>query len=581
MLTDLALRASAVVSSLLLALVIGPCGVCAADQPEPEAGSGFAPRPTAVGKRYMAVTANPHATQAAVEMLARGGSAVDAAIAAQLALNVVEPQSSGIGGGGFLLHYDRASGRVLAYDGRETAPAAARPGRFLNAGGSPLPFREALTGGLAVGVPGLVAMLWQAHAAHGRLSWSTLFEPAIRLAQDGFEVTPRLNRLLGLETALPRNPAARALFYDADGQPVPVGARLRNPELAATLRRIATDGPAAFYQGELAEAMVTAVRTAAHHPGDLGHDDLAGYRPLVREALCAPYRGYRVCVPPPPAGGLTVLQTLGILQRFAPADPRAPLAIHRFTEAARLAFADRAHYLADPAFIRVPVRELLDTDYLAARAGLIRDETSLGRATPGRLAGTQPAAGDGSSLGATTHLSIVDAEGNAVALTSSIEAAFGSRLMVSGFLLNNQLTDFAFRPEVDGRAAANRVEGGKRPLSAMTPTLVFEPGGRLHAVLGSPGGSHIINYVARAIVALIDGGLRPDEVAALPHAGSRNGPTELERERTPPVLVDALRARGHEIVFSEMTSGLALIVRQDGRWVGAADPRREGVAAGQ
>ncbi len=565
---------------LPLILVLGLIPVGAEANPQPEAASGFEPRPVAVGERFMAVTAHPLATRAAVDILTRGGSAVDAAIAAQLVLNLVEPQSSGIGGGGFLLHYDRPSGRITVYDGRETAPARARPDRFLQADGSPLPFREAVTSGLAVGVPGLVAMLWQAHQAHGRLPWATLFQPAITLAESGFAVTPRLNRLLGLEADLPRNPAARALYYDAEGHPLAVGSRLANPALAATLRRIAADGPAAFYQGELAQAMVEAVQTA-QRPGDLSREDLAGYRVQVREALCAPYRGHRVCVPPPPAGGPTVLQILGLLERFPPLDPRTPLAVHRFTEAARLAYADRAHFLADPAYAAVPVEQLLAADYLAARAALIRDETSLRQASPGTLSASPARAVPADGRGGTTHISMVDAEGNAAALTSSIEDAFGSRILVGGFLLNNQLTDFAFRPQVDGRPVANRVEAGKRPLSAMSPALVFDPEGRLYAILGSPGGSRIIHYVARAIVALIDGGLPAGEVVALPHVGSRNGPTELERGHAPPELVDDLRARGHEIMFSDMTSGLALIVRQGGRWVGAADPRREGMAAGE
>lgn len=577
---DSLLRVLTRLPGLLLGLVIALDSAAADIRPQPEAASGFEPRPAAIGARFMAVTAHPLATKAATAILAGGGTAVDAAIAAQLVLNVVEPQSSGIGGGGFLLHYERATDRVLVYDGRETAPLAARPDRFLDAGGTPLPLREAVTGGLAVGVPGLVAMLWQAHQAHGRLPWRELFLPAIALAKDGFALTPRLNRLLGLDTELPRNPAARRQFYDAEGRPLPVGARLTNPALAHTLRRLADEGPAAFYQGELARSMVAAVRSA-RPSGDLSLDDLASYPIRVREALCAPYRGYRVCVPPPPAGGLTLLQILGILAAFPPQDPRVPSAVHRFTEAARLAYADRAHYLADPDFVPVRMRDLLDGDYLAARAGLIRDAASLNRAEPGALSHTAPVEGIGAGRSATTHLSIVDADGNAVALTSSIEDAFGSRLMVNGFLLNNQLTDFAFRPEVSGRVVANRVEGGKRPSSAMTPTLIFDPEGRLYAVLGSPGGSRIIHYVARALVALIDGGLPPGDVVALAHAGSRNGPTELERGRASPVLAEELRARGHEIVFAEMTSGLHLIQRTGEHWTGAADPRREGVADGQ
>jgi gamma-glutamyltranspeptidase/glutathione hydrolase len=566
---------------LLLLLAFGVVDAHADDRPQPEAASGFVPRPVAVGQRSMAVTANPHATEAAVAMLARGGSAVDAAIAAQLALNVVEPQSSGIGGGGFLLFYDRASGRVLAYDGRETAPASARPDRFLDAAGRPLDFQEALASGQAVGAPGLLAMLAQAHTAHGRLPWAELFAPAIRLAEEGFAVSPRLHQLIARDALLPHSPKARLLFYDMAGRPLPVGARLRNPELADVLRQIAAGGAAVFYGGGLAQDIVAAVRTAPHQPGDLGTEDLAAYRPRLREPVCAPYRGFRVCSAPPPAGGVTLLQILGMLERFEARDPEDILAVHRFAEAGRLAYADRAHYLADPDFVTVPVTQLLDPGYLAARARLIRDEDTLGHAEPGALPEAAGAGGDGGDRSATTHLSVVDAEGNAVALSSSIEDAFGSRLMVRGFLLNNQLTDFAFRPEAAGQAVANRVEGGKRPRSAMAPTLVFDREGRLHAVLGSPGGSRIINYVARAIVAIIDGGLEPDRVVRLPHAGSRNGPTELERDRSPPALAEALRRLGHEIVQAEMTSGLHLIVRAGDTWIGVADPRREGCAAGE
>jgi len=580
MLTDPSLRPLAGLSVLLLVLAIGLGGVHADERPQPEAGSGFAPRPVSVGNRYMAVTANPHATQAAVEMLARGGSAVDAAIAAQLALNVVEPQSSGIGGGGFLLHYDRATGRVAAHDGRETAPAAARPDRFLRAGDQPLPFREAVTGGLAVGVPGLLAMLAQAHAAHGRLPWADLFAPAIRLAEEGFPVSPRLNQLLARDTALPRNPKARQLYYGPAGRPLPVGTRLSNPELAGVLRRIAAGGASNFYGGDLARDIVAVVRDAPGQPGDLSLDDLAAYRPRLREPVCTPYRSFRVCSMPPPAGGVTLLQILGVVERFEPRDPRDILAVHRFAEAGRLAYADRTRYLADPDFVTVPVARLLDPAYLADRARQIRDDASLGRAEPGNLSAAPQAGGDGADRSATTHLSVVDAEGNAVALTSSIEDAFGSRLMVQGFLLNNQLTDFAFRPDAAGHAVFNRVEAGKRPLSAMAPTLVFDGEGRLYAVVGSPGGSRIPNYVARALNALLDWRLTPAEVVALPHVGSRNGPTELEAGTAANDLAAALQALGHAIVPAEMTSGLHLIVRQGEHWIGAADPRREGEATG-
>ncbi len=559
------------------ALALGPA--------QPEAATGYAPKPVAAGQRFMVVTANAHATEAGVAMLKAGGSAVDAAIAAQLVLNLVEPQSSGIGGGGFLLHCAADGGRVLAYDGRETAPAAARPDRFRTPDGQAMPFRDAMVGGLSVGTPGLLAMLDAAHRAHGRLPWARLFEPAIRLAETGFPVSPRLRRLLAADPFLPADPEARALFYDAAGQAPPVGAILRNPALAAVFGTLARDGATAFYHSPLAAEMVAAVRGHPTRPGDLTEADLAAYRPTVRAAVCGPYRGYRVCgMPPPSSGGVSVLQILGLLSRYPQPGPSPlhPLAAHRFAEAGRLAHADRARHLADPDYVDVPVERLLDPAYLRARAHLIDDGRSLGQARPGEFESAPPLApAVGPERPSTSHLSVVDAEGNAVALTSSIQAAFGSRVMVRGFLLNNQLTDFAFDPEAAGQRAANRVEGGKRPLSSMAPTLVFDPQGRLYAVLGSPGGGRIINYVARALTALIDWRLPPGEVVALPHLGSRNGPTELERGTAAESLAVTLEEIGHAVKLEDMTSGLHLIVRDAKGWLGAADPRREGEAAGE
>lgn len=574
------------VPRLLLGLIITFADVAGAASPEqPEAASGFTPRPAARSPRSMVVTAHPLATAAALEMLRAGGGALDAAVAAQMVLNVVEPQSSGIGGGGFLLHYAAAGREVMAYDGRETAPTAAGPERFLDPSGAPLPFAEAMVGGASVGVPGLLAMLEMAHRDHGRLPWGRLLDPAIRLAEAGFPVSPRLHALLAGERHLAGNAAARALFFDTGGAPLAEGALLRNPELARVFRRIAREGSGAFYRGSLAGEMAAAVRGHPTRPGDLSEADLAAYRAQRRPALCRTYRGYRVCgMPPPSSGGVTTLQILGLLERLAPLPegPMAPLAAHRFAEAGRLAYADRARYLADADFVPVPVAGLLDPDYLARRAALVDDGFSLGRAP----AGEPPAAGlramgQEAERPSTTHLSIVDGEGNGVALTSSIENAFGSRILVRGFLLNNQLTDFSFLPGSLGRPVANRVEPGKRPRSSMAPTLVFDARGRLYALLGSPGGSRIINYVARALTALLDWRLPPQQVVALPHVGSRNGDTELERGTQAEALAAPLRARGHPIAIVDMTSGLHLIVRGDGGWLGAADPRREGQAQGE
>ncbi len=561
----------------------------AADAPhQPEAASGFEPRPAVFAVRHMAVTAHALATDAALETLRRGGGAIDATIAAQLVLTLVEPQSSGIGGGGFLLYHDARAHRVLAYDGRETAPAAARAERFLDADGKPLPFRDAVASGLSVGVPGLVPMLELAHRRHGRLPWASLFQPAIRLAEQGFPVSPRLAQLIAEDAALRDSPSARGYFFHADGTPLQAGERLRNPALAATLRALARDGARALLDARhpsgLARDLVAAVRGHAR-PGDLAPGDLVAYRARLREPVCTPYRDWRVCgMPPPSSGGIAVAQMLALLERFPPmADMAAPAAVHRFAEAGRLAFADRARWLGDADFVPVPRAGLLSRAYLARRSTLIEPTESLDKAVPGHPEGavTSPAEATAAELPSTSHLSVVDDAGNAVSLTSSIEDAFGSRILVRGFLLNNQLTDFAFQPaDVAGRPAANRVAPGKRPLSSMAPTLVFDRNGALYAVLGSPGGSRIINYVARTLLALLDAHLPPDAALALGHAGSRNGPTELEAGTAAVALAAPLHALGHEVASEDMTSGLHVIVRAPGGWLGAADPRREGVAAG-
>ena len=576
------------------ALLLAACASAPDRTAAPEVASGFrAGLQTATATRHMASAANPLAADAGREMLRAGGSALDAAIAMQMVLTLVEPQSSGIGGGAFLMHFDGR--QVQAFDGRETAPAAADEKLFM-VDGQPMAFYDAVVGGRAVGTPGVLRMLEAAHRQHGRLPWALLFEPAIRLADQGFPISPRLFALLQEDKHLARDATARAYFYRTDGTPKPIGTVLRNPELAATLRAVATGGANAFYHGQIARDVVRAVR---EHPnrGRLAETDLAAYEAKQRAPVCTDYRRWRICgMPPPSSGGIAVAQMLGIfavrniavVPPIAVADGLQPQvdAVHLFSEAGRLAFADRNVYVADPDFVVVDWTALTNPRYLADRAQLIGPR-SMGRAAPGVPAGYRPSwAAHSEQREATSHLSAVDAYGNAVALTSSIEDAFGARVMVRGFLLNNQLTDFSFVPDEAGRPVANRVQPGKRPRSSMAPTLIFDrASGELLGSLGSPGGSQIIGYVARTLVALLDWDIDIQAAIAMPNFGSRNGPTEVEQGRVARSTVDGLRERGHDVREIPMTSGLQGIVRvrlPDGRsaWAGGADPRREGVALG-
>ncbi|HQU49175.1 MAG TPA: gamma-glutamyltransferase [Casimicrobiaceae bacterium] len=578
------------IAALAVALAVALAAAPAAAQRAPEGASGWNDRAAVEARRFIAATANPHATDAAYAMLARGGSAVDAAIAAQLVLGLVEPQSSGLGGGAFMLVHDAPSGRLHAYDGRETAPAAATPARFLTENGSPAKFDAVVATGLSVGVPGLVRLLELAHRKHGRLPWASLFEPAIALADQGFVVSPRLATLIAADRHLAGSPRAAAYFHDAAGKPLEAGARLRNPAYAATLRTLSREGANAFYTGAIAADIVSTVRSHLRSPGDLTLADLAGYRAVEREPACGAYRRYRVCgMPPPSSGGTTVLAILGMLERFdlAAMGVESFWSAHVLSEAGRLAYADRNRYVGDPAFVDVPAG-IVGPAYLRERSRLIPVTGSLGRAAAGdppreahrrKVAFADAAALE---LPSTSHLSIVDARGGAVSMTTTIEDAFGSRLMTaSGFLLNNQLTDFSFAPEQDGRAIANRVEPGKRPRSSMAPTIVYDAAGRVRLVVGSPGGSSIINYVAKTIVAVLDWGLDPQAAVALPNLGSRNGPTELEAGTAAAGLAPKLRAMGHEVAVIPMTSGTQAVVRTRDGLSGGADPRREGTVRGR
>jgi len=637
----------------------------------PEIASGWAVKEAVTARRFMVAAANPLAADAGLAILDAGGSAIDAAIAVQMVLGLVEPQSSGIGGGAFLMHWDGAA--VAAWDGRETAPAIAHPAWFLDSAGAAPPFAQAMLGGRAVATPGLVKMLEAAHRAHGVLPWAQLFASAIRLAEEGFLISPRLHTQLAAEQALRRDPLAGRYFYRADGQPHPVGHRLRNPALAAVMRSIANQGSTGFYAGPVAADL--SARVLGHAlPGGVSSADLAAYQPRQREPLCVNWlQHYRVCgMGPPSSGQLTLMQILGLLERSQealsvaafsamqqPPQPPQPLRpsaagprpaasgserltphwLHVYTEAARLAYADRASFIADPDFVPAPAgdwRSLLQDSYLRQRAALIGPR-SMGMATAGQpgaiaigsaldlpaapalslqrwsvAAGVPGVAGiwpfapmpDQPEYG-TSHISVVDAQGRAVAMTSTIEAAFGARLMADGgtglaggYLLNNQMTDFSLRPtDAQDRPVANQVQAGKRPRSSMSPTLVFDRReerdtregrggpdgnpGRLLMSLGSPGGPAIIHFTAKTLTASLQWGLDLQTAVALPNFGSFNGPTVLEEGRFPAATLQALQARGHTVREIELTSGLQGIQRTPEGWLGGADPRREGEVRGR
>lgn len=576
--------AAAFFHTLVLGLVLSSAAWAQDRLVQPEDATGFAAKPAVKAERQMVVAAHPAASEVGLAILRQGGSAVDAAIAAQLVLNLVEPQSSGIGGGGFLLHWDRKGNALASYDGRETAPAAVTPELFLGPDGKPMKFEAAVASGRSVGTPGLVAMLALAHQRHGRLPWAGLFAPAIEMAKTGFAVSPRLAALLVAADPKTFAPTARAYFFDADGKPRPAGYRLENPAFAEFLTAIAERGPRAFYQGAVAEDIARVVQQDPRGPGALAAGDLAAYRAKVREPICARYRAHEVCgMGPPSSGGLTIGMTLALLAPFELGPRLDGLAAHKIVEAEKLAYADRGRYMADADFVPVPVQGLLDAGYLDARRKLIDLQTPMSAAQPGDPPQRQGAFGtDGTreNVG-TTHLSIVDADGNAVALTASIEGAFGSGNMVHGFLLNNEMTDFAFAPTDEaGVPVANRVEPGKRPRSTMAPTLVFDEARNLRMVAGSPGGSSIVLYVVKAVLGHLDFGQDAAEAAGAPNYGSLRDGAVVEAGGAGDTLAASLAALGHRVERRELTSGLQLITVSPDGLTGGADPRREGVALG-
>jgi gamma-glutamyltranspeptidase/glutathione hydrolase len=554
-----------------------------AEDINPEAATARGTHAVARGANYMMTTANPLATQAGADILARGGSAADAAIAAQMVLNVVEPQSSGIGGGAFIVSYDAVERRIRTYDGRETAPAAARGDRFMKQN-KPIAFSDAVNSGRSVGTPGLVRSLELIHEQEGKLPWKALFAPAVAIAQDGFEVSPRLHALLKQDDALRKQPAAAAYFYDDSGEPWPVGHKLTNPALARVMSEIGHKGADVFYSGAIARSIVDAVTRHAV-PGDLALSDLSGYEARERPPLCVAYFEYRLCgMPPPSSGPLAVMQILSILKNtpIAALEPDSLAAVHYFSEAGKLAYADRDLYVADPDFVDIPVAALLSPRYMAQRAALIQPDRSMGQAVAGDPVHGLAERGQGQTAErpSTTHIAAADAMGNVVSMTSSIEAAFGSKIFVRGFLLNNQLTDFSLS-DVDeyGRFVANRVEPRKRPRSSMSPMIILKHD-KPYMAIGSPGGSAIINYVAKTILGVLGWNLNIQEAIDLPNFGSRNRGLEIEKGTALQSLAPGLEAMGHEVREVDFPSGLqGLVITPDGM-EGGADPRREGLALG-
>jgi len=525
--------------------------------------------------------AHPLATEAGLAVLRRGGSAVDAAIAVQAMLSLVEPQSSGLGGGAFLNHYDASSRSVIVYDGREAAPAGASAGMFLGADGKPLPYDQAILSGRSTGIPGVVRMLKVAHEEQGKLGWSTLFGDAERVARDGFTVTNRLSRFVNSNAPQATAPDARAYFSQANGNLVKAGDTLRNPAYAEFLRRLSAQGPDALYRGPTAERIVARTR-AGPVGGSMTLADLAGYSPVKRQPLCRTYRVQILCVPPPPSSGVGLLQLMAMLERTdiasrGPADPQAWLL---FAAASRLMYADRDRYVADPGFVSVPVQGLLEPSYVASRAALIGP-----RAGPPPVAGTPPGARVTAldrtlEPAGTSHFVVVDSRGNAVSMTTTVESLFGSGRMVDGFFLNNQMTDFSLQPVDDrGRPVPNAVAPGKRPRSSMTPVIIMDQQRRLIGALGSPGGNAILAYVAKALLGTLAWNLPMQDAIALPNLVARGSAFNGEAGKMPPAVLEGLRARGVEVrPGSGEDSGLHGVIIRAGRFDGGADPRRDGVA---
>jgi gamma-glutamyltranspeptidase/glutathione hydrolase len=582
--------------------------------PAPEAATGLRTVDARTYSKFAVVAAHPEATRIGEQVLAAGGSAIDAAVAVQAALTLVEPQSSGIGGGAFLLYWDAPSQRLFAFDGRETAPAAATPKLFLGEDGKALAFPVALLGGRSVGVPGVVRMLGRAQARFGKKPWSELFHGAASLASRGFTVTSRLNALVAFDPVMPALPLMRSHFYGVDGWPRKVGDSLSSPLLSQTLEQLAAGGPDSFYSGPIAQDIVAAVRGArrptmargifnavarqwgvategeatVEAPGGMTLDDLAKYEPVEREPLCLPYRRYRLCTMPPPAGGVSVLQLMGLLAPYELSKLDDTELLHLFLQAEALVDADRDRWVGDPAFVNAPTAGLLDPGYLDERRKLISTGTPAKEVKAGRPPGTTAAlSGESFELPSTSHFVVVDADGSVACMTTSIEFGFGSHVMVRGFVLNNQLTDFAFTPEHAGEPVFNAVAGGKRPRSAMAPVIVFDAqSGKPVLAVGSPGGPRIIAYVARTLIGVLDRGLSPSEAIAMPHVLMAKGKVEVEdvgwkEASAREALVTTLKAKQYEVSVTQENSGLHAVEIRPNQLRPGIDPRREGTSAGE
>lgn len=571
--------------SLAFSLTLLALPVLASQTPrevrEPEAATGHQIKQQVTGKQFMVAAANPYAAQAGQTILAQGGSAVDAAIATQLVLTLVEPQSSGIGGGTFMLYYNKQHNKLTSFDGRETAPSHADETLFLDKDGNAAPWIEAVVGGRSVGVPGILHAFANAHKQYGKLAWAELFKPAIALAEQGFVVSPRLHALLAkqINPGVTKLPVIRDYFFP-DGKPLAVGTVKKNQPLADLYKQIAAVGIDAFYKGDNAQKMVSAVKNSVVAPGTLAMTDLANYQSKQRDAVCTPYHAYKVCsMAPPSSGGVAVLQILALLEdkNMGQYQPNSAQALHYFSQASRLAFADRNVYMGDPDFADIPTAELLEKRYVKQRAELISERDQKAEAGQPRPL-LSYAQDDAYELPSTSHVSIVDSEGNAVSMTSSIEMAFGSTVMVNGYILNNQLTDFALSPRKNGKLLANRVEAGKRPRSSMSPVMVFNKDGSLRLVVGSPGGSRIINYVAQVVIGVLDWQLTAQQAIDLPRITNRNSYTSLEKGTAIESIIADFEKRGHTVKVVDLNSGLHAVELVNGNLVGAADPRREGIA---
>ncbi len=551
----------------------------------PEKTTGLYPKKTIFSKKFMVVTANPYATEAGYKILKNGGNAIDAAIAVQMVLNLVEPQSSGIGGGAFLLYWDQKNQKLTFYDGRETAPEKTSPDLFLDPNQKPINFWKAVIGGRSVGVPGVLKMLKLAHEEHGETAWDKLFKDSIDLSEKGFKVSHRLHQLIAenANPGLKNSNSAKDYFYPGQ-KALKEGVLLRNHAFSKTLKAISKEGEKVFYQGKIGNDLVKTVESSGENKGFLQKEDLLHYQAKKREPICGFYKNYKICgAPPPSSGGMTLLQTIGILQNISSFsyEPSSKETVHLMTQAERLAYADRNRYLADPDFVKIPADSMLAPAYLKNRSKLIRKNRDMGKATAGVFEnGLSFSNGTEIEFPSTSHISIVDSKGNAVSMTTSIEMAFGSTLMVDGFLLNNQLTDFSFNPEENGKLAANRVEPGKRPRSSMTPIMVFDRQNHLKLILGSPGGSQIINYIAKTVIPLLDGKLNLQEAIEAPNYSNTNGFTELEKNSLLAPLKPALEKMGHEVKLVELNSGLHGIFISPDKITSGIDPRREGSALG-